>query len=74
VRTSLFWANHPHTRGSRATCLTGQYTRYPEIAARVELDGRLVFAGEQTAMSAMGTMDGAVAAGERAARDLLAAG
>ena len=48
VRASLFWANHPHTRTSRATCLTGQYTRYPEIAARMELDGRLSFAGEHT--------------------------
>jgi monoamine oxidase len=74
LRASLFWANHPHTRGGRATCLPGQYTRYPEIAARPELDGRLVFAGEHTAMSAMGTMNGAVDAGERAARQLLAAG
>lgn len=74
VRASLFWANHPHTRASRATCLTGQYTRYPEIAARPELDGRLTFAGEHTAGSAMGTMNGAVEAGERAARQLLAAG
>lgn len=74
VRTSLFWANHPHTRGSRATCLVGQYTRYPEIAARTELDGRLAFAGEHTSLSAMGTMNGAVEAGERAARQLVTAG
>jgi monoamine oxidase len=74
VRTSLFWANHPHTRGSRATCLVGQYTRYPESAARTELDGRLVFAGEHTSLSAMGTMNGAVEAGERAARELVIAG
>lgn len=74
VRASLFWANHPHTRGSRATCLAGQYTRYPEIAARTELDGRLVFAGEHTSMDGLGTMTGAVETGERAARDLLAAG
>ena len=74
VRTSLFWGNHPHTRGSRATCLVGQYTRYPEIARRPELAGRLVFAGEHSSMSSMGTMTGAVEAGERAAGELLAAG
>jgi monoamine oxidase len=72
VRTSFFWANHPHTRGSYASCLVGQYTRYPEIAARLELDGRLAFAGEHTSMAALGTMTGAVEAGERAARELLA--
>jgi monoamine oxidase len=73
VRTSFFWANHPHTRGSRATCLTGQYTRYPEIAARAELDGRLAFAGEHASLAALGTMTGAIEAGERAAQELLAA-
>jgi len=74
VRTSLFWANHPHTRGSRATCLVGQYTRYPEVAARAELAGRLSFAGEHASLWAMGTMNGAIEAGERAARELVAAG
>lgn len=72
VRTSLFWPSHPHTRGSYSACLTGQYTSYPEIAARPELDGRLAFAGEHTSLNAMGSMNGAVDAGERAARDILA--
>jgi monoamine oxidase len=74
VRTSFFWASHPHTRGSYAACMTGQYTRYPEIAARTELAGRLSFAGEHTSLSRLGTMNGAVEAGERVARELLAAG
>jgi monoamine oxidase len=72
VRASFFWANHPHTRGSRAVCLTGQYTSFPEVAARSELDGKLVFAGEHTSIGAMGTMNGAVQTGERAARQLSA--
>lgn len=72
VRTSLFWPSHAHTRGSYAGCMTGQYTSYPEIAARPELDGMLVFAGEHTSLNAMGSMNGAVDAGERAAKDVLA--
>ena len=72
VRASLFWPSHAHTRGSYAGCLAGQYTSYPEIAARPELDGMLVFAGEHTSLNAMGSMNGAVDAGERAAKDVLA--
>lgn len=74
VRASFFWGSHPHSKGSRAVCLTGQYTSYAEIAARTELDGRLAFAGEHTSAAAMGTMNGAVEAGERAARQLSAGG
>lgn len=72
VRASFFWPNHPHTRGSYAGCLTGQYTSFAVIAARPELDGRLLFAGEHTSTTAMGSMNGAVDAGERAARQVAA--
>ena len=34
VRASFFWPNHPHTRGSYAGCLTGQYTSFAGIGAR----------------------------------------
>lgn len=74
VRASFFWPAHPHTRGSYAGCKTGQYTRFAAIAARPELDGRLLFAGEHTSLTAMGSMNGAVDAGERAAKELLAGG
>lgn len=70
VRASFFWANHPHTRGSYAGCLAGQYTSFAGIGARPELDGRLIFAGEHTSITAMGSMNGAVEAGERAAREV----
>ncbi len=72
VRASFFWPAHPYTRGSHAACLAGQYTRLPEIAARPELGGAMVFAGEHASIGALGTMNGAVDAGERAARLLLA--
>ncbi len=72
IRASFFWPNHPHTRGSYAGCLVGQYTSFAGIAARSELDGRLVFAGEHTSVGAMGSMNGAVEAGERAAREVMA--
>lgn len=72
VRASFFWPSHPHTRGSYAGCLAGQYTTFPEIAARPELDGQLLFAGEHTSVGSLGTMNGAVDAGERVAREVLA--
>lgn len=72
MRASFFWPTHPHTRGSYAGCKTGQYTRFTAIAARPELDGRLLFAGEHTSLTAMGSMNGAVDAAERAARQALA--
>ncbi|MEQ1781908.1 MAG: NAD(P)/FAD-dependent oxidoreductase [Hyphomonadaceae bacterium] len=71
VRASFFWPNHPHTRGSYAGCLTGQYTSFAGVGARPELDGRLLFAGEHTSAIAMGSMNGAVDAGERAAREVM---
>ena len=71
VRASFFWPTHPHTRGSYAGCLTGQYTSFAGVGARPELDGRLVFAGEHTSVMAMGSMNGAIDAGERAAREIM---
>lgn len=71
VRASFFWPAHPYTKGSYAGCLAGQYTRVPEIAARAELGGAMVFAGEHASIGALGTMNGAVDAGERAAKLLL---
>ncbi len=73
VRTSFFWPNHPHTKGSYAGPLVGQYTSFLEYAAQPELGGRIVFAGEHTSADFCGFMNGAVDAGERAARELLAA-
>jgi len=74
IRTSLFWPNHPHTRGSYSGALAGQYTHFRETAARPELGGSLVFAGEHASIAWGGTMNGAVDAGEQAARELLAGG
>lgn len=73
VRASLFWPNHPHTRASYSAALAGQYTTFREIAARAELGGNLVFAGEHASVEWAGSMNGAVDAGEHAARELLAA-
>ncbi len=72
VRASFFWPSHPHTRGSYAGSLVGQYTSFAGIGARSELDGRVVFAGEHTSLTGMGSMNGAVDAGERAAREIIA--
>jgi monoamine oxidase len=73
VRASFFWPNHPHTKASYSGSMVGQYTTFTDIAARGELDGHLVFAGEHTSGVSQGFMNGAVDAGERAARELLAA-
>jgi monoamine oxidase len=72
VRASFFWPNHPHTKASYAGCKVGQYTSFLERAAQSELDGRLLFAGEHTSADFVGFMNGAVDAGERAAKELLA--
>lgn len=74
LRASFFWPNHPHTRGSYSGALAGQYTSFREIAARPELGQDLVFAGEHASIEWPGSMNGAVDAGERAARELLKAG
>lgn len=73
VRTSFFWPLHPHTRASYAGALTGQYTHFFEYAARSELNDTLFFAGEHTSAKSAGFMNGAVEAGERVAREILAA-
>ncbi len=72
VRASFFWPKHPHTKASYAGCKTGQYTSFLEHAAQSELDGRLLFAGEHTSADFVGFMNGAVDAGERVAKELLA--
>ncbi|OYX49562.1 MAG: hypothetical protein B7Y90_06720 [Alphaproteobacteria bacterium 32-64-14] len=72
MRASMFWPSHPHTRGSYSGALAGQYTSFREIGARSELGGGLAFAGEHTSLSWAGSMNGAVDAGERVARELLA--
>jgi len=71
LRDSFFWPNHPHTGGSYSGALAGQYTGFREIAARPELGGDLLFAGEHASIEWPGSMNGAVDAGERAARELL---
>lgn len=73
IRASLFWPNHPHTRASYSGALAGQYTGFREIAARAELGGNLLFAGEHASVEWAGSMNGAVDAGEQAARELLSA-
>jgi len=72
VRQSFFWPSHPHTKASYAGALVGQYTSFFEYAARTELGGKLLFAGEHTSAESVGFMNGAVDAGERTARELLA--
>ncbi len=71
VRTSFFWPNHPQTKASYAGCLVGQYAHFLEYAARAELNGRLLFAGEHTSSVSVGFMNGAVDAGERVSKELL---
>jgi monoamine oxidase len=71
VRTSFFWPNYPHMKASYSGPLVGQYTSFYEYAAKPELGGKLVFAGEHTSAESAGFMNGAVESGERAAKELL---
>ncbi len=57
--------------GSYAAVLPGQYTRYAGVIGRRE--GRVHFAGEHTSDAYQGFFEGAVASGERCAREVLGA-
>ncbi|MFT3866197.1 MAG: FAD-dependent oxidoreductase [Solirubrobacterales bacterium] len=61
------WASDPWTHGSYAAFEPGQYTRYWGFVDRPE--GRLLFGGEHTALSAQGFLEGAVRSGERCANE-----
>jgi monoamine oxidase len=64
------WAADPWTHGSYAAYEPGQYTRYWGFVGRPE--GRLLFGGEHTALSAQGFLEGAVRSGERCAAEAAA--
>jgi monoamine oxidase len=64
------WVHDPYTHGSYAAFRPGQFTRWWGFVGKPE--HHLHFAGEHTAMAALGYLDGAVATGRRAAREVRA--
>lgn len=68
---SFFWAQNPLSLGSFAFAKAGQYTSFLPLVKAPELGGRLLFAGEHTEPDFLGTMNGAVMSGNRAAMELL---
>ncbi len=73
LHTSFFWPKHPHTLASYSAAKAGQYCGLFEHAAEPALDNTLFFAGEHTSIDGYGFMNGAVDAGERCAKEILAA-
>ena len=65
------WVHDPWSRGSYASFLVGQYTRFSSHVRTVP-EGGLHFAGEHTATAQQGYVDGAVVSGNRAAGEILA--
>jgi monoamine oxidase len=63
------WALDPWVGGAYSYCKVGQAATFGRIAGQPE--GRIHFAGEHTSIQHQGFLDGAVATGERAARQLL---
>jgi len=63
------WSADPWTHGSYAAYLPGQYTEFAGIVKAPE--GGVHFAGEQTSDAYQGFLEGAVASGERCAREVL---
>jgi monoamine oxidase len=63
------WAQDPWAGGSYAAYGPGQYTRFAGFLAEPERG--IHFAGEHTSLSSMGYLDGAIASGDRAAREVL---
>lgn len=68
---SMNWPKVSTALGSYSAPLVGQYTWINAAAARTELGGRLVFAGEHTSLVSPGFMNGGVESGNRAAREVL---
>jgi monoamine oxidase len=65
------WVADPWARGSYAAFLPGQYTRYYGYVGKPE--GAIHFAGEHTATTNQGYLEGAVESGERCAGEILRA-
>jgi monoamine oxidase len=63
------WSADPWTHGSYAAFLPGQYTEFYGVIRSPE--GGVHFAGEQTSDAYQGFLEGAVASGERCAREIL---
>ncbi len=63
------WALDPWVQGAYSYYRVGQASTYGALAAAT--DGAIHFAGEHTSSEDQGFLDGAVASGERAARQLL---
>ncbi|MGC4112336.1 MAG: NAD(P)/FAD-dependent oxidoreductase [Nocardioides sp.] len=64
------WVHDPHTHGSYAAFRPGQFTKWWGFVGKPE--HHVHFAGEHTSMRALGYLDGAVATGRRAAREVRA--
>lgn len=65
------WAAHPWSLGSYSRYELGQITTFATVEGRAE--GNAHFCGEHTSIEFQGYMEGAVATGERAAREVLRA-
>ena len=65
------WPDDPWAGGSYAGFAPGHYARFAGFLA--EPEGGLHFAGEHTSLTSFGYLDGALASGERAAAEVLAA-
>jgi monoamine oxidase len=63
------WVADPWARGSYAAFGPGQYTKYFGYAGKPE--GAIHFAGEHTATTNQGYLEGAVESGERCAGEIL---
>ena len=68
---SMNWPKVATALGSYSAPLVGQYTWINAAAARAELGGRLLFAGEHTSLVSPGFMDGGVESGNRVAKEFL---
>lgn len=73
-RAVMDWPKMKWMLASYSATGVGQYTWMYEAAAKPDLGGALVFAGEHTSSESPGFMNGGVESGERAARELLGNG
>jgi monoamine oxidase len=65
------WSLHPWSKGSVSYYKPGQVKAFAENMATPERKGSFIFAGEQTSGTNMGSMNGAIESGLRAAQEAM---
>ncbi|MGZ3816849.1 MAG: flavin monoamine oxidase family protein [Bdellovibrio sp.] len=70
-RAAMNWTRYPFNLGSYGSAKPNQISRFGSIGGKVELDGKLIFAGEHVTPKFNGYMNGACYSGKLAAETII---